>query len=65
MSTEDSEYFRARAIEERARAADCDDQSIANIHLDLAEKYETLATMANGQTTFQLDWEGLSDAQPA
>ena len=65
MSTEDSEYFRARAIEGRARAADCDDRSIATIHLELAKKYETRAHIADGQTTLQPGWDGPSDAQLA
>ena len=65
MFTEESEYFRARAIEERARAADCGDQTIANIHLDLAEKYEALANITGGQQALRPGWDGLSDAQPA
>jgi hypothetical protein len=64
MSTEDSEYFRARAIEERARAADGGDQTIANIHLDLAEKYEALANITDGQPTLRPGWDGLSGVQP-
>ena len=65
MFTEESEYFRARAFEERARAADCGDQTIADIHFDLAEKYEALANIADGQPTLRPGWDGLSDAQPA
>ena len=65
MFTEESEYFRARAIEERARAADCVDRGIANIHLDLAEKYEALANITGGQQALRPGWDGLSDAQPA
>ncbi|MCL6740582.1 hypothetical protein LZ518_05480 [Sphingomonas sp. RB56-2] len=65
MSTEDSGYYRARAIEERARAAECDDRSIAGIHLELAAKYEALAKVANIQPTLRPGWEGMAHAQPA
>ena len=65
MFTEESEYFRARAFEERARAADCGDQTIADIHFDLAEKYEALANITGGQQALRPGWDGLSDAQPA
>ena len=65
MSTEESQYFRARAIEERARAADCGDQTIADIHLDLAVKYEALANITGGQQALRPGWDGLSDAQLA
>ena len=43
MTIEDTGYYRARADEERALAANCDDPSIAKIHFDMAAKYDGLA----------------------
>lgn len=41
MTTEDHQsYYRRRAIQERQRAATCEDNAVAIIHLDLAEAYE-------------------------
>lgn len=42
MSSADNEYFRARAADERAMAAKASNPTIAKIHLQLAEKYESL-----------------------
>ena len=61
----DIEYYRTRAIEERDRAAAASEPSIANIHRDLAIKYEGLAREAESQPTLQSGWSGDSDAQPA
>lgn len=43
MSTQDEEYFRARAIEEHQAAADATQSEVALIHAELARLYEALA----------------------
>lgn len=63
--TSDVDYYRARAFEERERAATPSDPHIASIHGDLAAKYEALASEADVQPTLQPSWDGISDAQPA
>jgi hypothetical protein len=65
MSTEDSDYYHARAIQERAHAADCGAQSIASIHLELATKYEALAADADMQPALQFGGGGMAEIQPA
>ena len=61
----DTAYYRARAIEERDRAATATEPSIANIHRDLAAKYEALAKAAESQPPLWRDLDDVSDAQPA
>jgi hypothetical protein len=39
----DSDYYRARAIEQRGRAQETDNVDVAAIHRELALKYEDLA----------------------
>jgi hypothetical protein len=39
----DSDYYRARAIEQRGRAHDAERADVAAIHRDLAQKFEGLA----------------------
>ena len=43
MQPEDSDYFRARAIEERWLAQDSDTAQAAAIHTELAFQYAALA----------------------
>ena len=43
MSSDDIEYYRTRATEERAAAADSTQSEVAAIHLELARLYEALA----------------------
>lgn len=43
MTPEDTNYYRARAEQEREAASDADKQYIAEIHLELARQYEALA----------------------
>ena len=43
VSTEDDDYFRARAIEERQAAADSTKSEVALIHEELARLYEAMA----------------------
>ena len=43
MRPEDSDYYRARAIEERWLMKDADETKIAEIHARLASEYDALA----------------------
>jgi hypothetical protein len=43
MFSDDFEYYRARAAEERAAAADSSQSNVAAIHEELARLYEALA----------------------
>ncbi len=43
MSSDEIEYYRARAIEEREAAADASQSNVAAIHEELARLYEALA----------------------
>ena len=42
MSSDDIEYYRTRAAEERRAAADATQSEVAAIHLELAKLYEAL-----------------------
>ena len=42
MTPHDSDYYRARAIEEREHALASDRQDVAAIHLELARLYDAL-----------------------
>lgn len=46
MSGNDREYYRKRAIEERAMAASADKINVAAIHEELARQYEALVEQA-------------------
>lgn len=63
--TSDVDYYRARAFEERERAVTASNPSIANIHCDLAAKYEALAKQGKTRPTLRPSGDGMSDAQPA
>ena len=43
MAHHDSDYYRARAIEQRGAASEADKPEVAAIHQALAAKFETLA----------------------
>ena len=43
MTPEDTNYYRARAEQEREAARNADKQYVAEIHLELARQYEALA----------------------
>ena len=43
MRPDDSDYYRARAIEERWLARDTDEPVVAAIHAQLAYQYDALA----------------------
>ena len=42
MSSDDIEYYRTRAAQERVAAADATQSDVAAIHLELAKLYEAL-----------------------
>ena len=44
----DADYYRARAIEERGRAAAADRVYVSAIHRELAERLERLAEQCDG-----------------
>ena len=50
MQPEDSDYFRARAIEERWLAQDSDTAQAAAIHTELAFQYAALADRLEAQS---------------
>ena len=58
MSSNDIAYYLARAVDERERASQANSESIAQIHLDLAEKYEALADEAAVTSRQRSDWGG-------
>lgn len=43
MGPEDSDYYRARAIEERWLVQECSQSDVARIHAELASTYDALA----------------------
>ena len=43
MTPEDTNYYRARAAQERQAASIADKQYVAEIHLELARQYDALA----------------------
>ena len=43
MAHHDSDYYRARAIEQRGAARDAENPDVAAIHRELAQKFEGLA----------------------
>lgn len=65
MSTNDKDYYRARALEERDRAATAHEPSIAAIHRDLADKYEALAKKRGVQPTLRSAWDAMPGAHLA
>ena len=65
MPSEEQSYYRARAAEERDRAAQSDRPGIAQIHLDLAEKYDALSREAEHQITLRPGWDGSGLTQSA
>lgn len=43
MSQSDTEYYRRRAVDERAAALQADNADVAAIHQELARQYQALA----------------------
>lgn len=63
MASEDSEYYRTRALDERQRAAAATSPDIARIHVQLAEKYEALMAGCANDATAQPDEDGFGQPQ--
>ena len=55
MLFDDREYFRRRAAEERMRAETAASPVIAQVHLSLAAKYESLVKKAVANTVAQFE----------
>ena len=53
MQPEDSDYFRARAIEERWLARDSDTAEAAAIHTELAFQYAARADEIDARSSFK------------
>lgn len=47
MSSNDTEYYRQRAVDERAKAIKSDHQDVAAIHEELARQYQALVDNAD------------------
>lgn len=62
MSASDLEYYRTRAAEEHSLAKKADQENVARIHLELADKYEALAKQAEQQPTLGTGWDDMSAA---
>lgn len=54
MSSHDSDYYRARAEQEREAARDASKRYIAAIHLELARSYEALVDHPELRTGLRL-----------
>ena len=50
MSSDEIEYFRARAAQEREAAADATQSNVAAIHEELARLYDALAEQPEQRT---------------
>ena len=50
MTFDDREYFQRRAAEERTRAESAASLAIAQVHLTLAAKYESLVKKAGARS---------------
>lgn len=49
QSPTDREYFRSRALDEHARAEAATDRLVAQLHLELAERYERLVVLSSDE----------------
>ena len=54
MSSEDAEYFRARAITERALAISAERVEVRAIHQELARLYEALLNVPGPHPTLRI-----------
>ena len=63
MASNDIEYYRARAIEERKHALASDRQDVAAIHLELARLYDALVKEPALRPTLRISTSQKSSAQ--
>jgi hypothetical protein len=54
MSSNDTEYYRQRAITERAMAKKSEHSNVALIHAELARQYQALADKAELRPTLRI-----------
>ena len=54
MSTNDTEYYRQRAVEERASALKSENYNVALIHEELARQYQALVDRAELRPTLSI-----------
>ena len=54
MSSKDTEYYRRRAIAERAMALKSERANVAAIHAELARQYQALADKAELRPTLRI-----------
>ena len=54
MSPNDIEYYRQRAIEERALASKSERRNVAEIHEELAQQYQALVDQAELRPTLRI-----------
>lgn len=62
MSAEDTDYYRRRAAEERARASDSKRQNVREIHEELARHYEALVQRSELRPILSIVVPGRSSA---
>ena len=58
MSSNDTEYYRRRAIAERAMASKSERANVAAIHVELARQYQALADKAELRPTLRIAFPG-------
>jgi hypothetical protein len=56
MSNDDLEYYRARVLDERAKAEAADQQNVRQIHLDLASHYQALVDQTEPRRRLSIGW---------
>ena len=54
MSSNDTEYYRARAVDERAMALRAERREVAAIHEELARQYQALVDRAELRPTLRI-----------
>ena len=54
MSSNDTEYYRQRAVDERAMALRSDRREVAAIHEELAKQYQALVDKAELRPTLSI-----------
>ena len=54
MSSDDTSYYRQRAVDERAMALAADRQNVREIHEELARQYEALVEQSELRPTLSI-----------
>lgn len=58
MSSDDTSYYRQRAVTERAMALSSERRDVREIHEELARQYEALVDQAELRTTLRIGVPG-------